>query len=402
MQTYTYEARNTATGNKVKGNVQADSERSAAHLIKDQGLAPLSIVLKNQPGKHFYNRVKNKEKVLFARQLATLVNAGLPITQSLRNVQQQASNAVMRVVTEDIISSVEGGQSLADSLKKHPDVFNGVFVSMVAAGEASGTLDKALDRLANQQEKDAEVMSKLRGAMIYPIVVLLVMLAVMVFMLVGVLPQVKTLYQSLSAGKMPFMTSLLMSLSTFIIKFWWLLVVIIIALAIFGRRWFKTPGGRRFSDKLKLRVKPFNRLFLKVYMARFARTGATLIASGLPLIEMLEIASDAVRNVYIQDSIAHSIEQVKGGKSLADSLKGDPYFLPLVPDMLKIGEQSGAIEEMMGKTADYYEKEVDNEIKNISALIEPVMMVMLGVGAIIIVVAVLLPIYGLANKSFVQ
>ena len=402
MLTFDYEARNPATGQKVKAQVQADSEHSAARLLQEQGLAPLSIKVQQDTSNRAYRKVKTKDKVLFARQLATLVNAGLPVVQSLRTVQQQTTNKIIKLVTDDVISSVEGGQSLADSLKKYPAIFNAVFTSMIAAGEASGTLDSTLERLAVQQEKDADVLSKIRGAMIYPLVVVFIMLAVLMFMLVGVLPQVKSLYEGMGAGQMPIITRVLLGLSDFVISFWWVLLILAIGVVSFGRRWFRTPAGKRYTDKLKLKLRPINRLFMKVYMARFSRTGATLVASGVPLIQTLEITADAVNNVFIKESINRAIEQVKGGKSLAESLRGDPNFLELVPNMLKIGEQSGAIEQMLSKTADYYEKEVDTEIKNISTIIEPALMIVLGVVALIIVVAVLLPIYGLAGKAFIR
>jgi type IV pilus assembly protein PilC len=401
MLTFDYEARNPATGQKVKAQVQADNERSAAKLIQEQGLAPLSITAQQKDKGRSPKKVKTKDKVLFARQLATLVNAGLPLVQSLRSVQQQTTNKIFKVVIDDVIGSVEGGKTLADSLKKHPQIFSEVFISMIAAGEASGTLDSTLERLAIQQEKDADVLSKIRGAMIYPLVVVFVMLAVLTFMLVGVLPQVKSLYENLSAGQMPILTRLLLGLSGVVVKYWWVLVILIIATATFLRRWLKTPVGKRYLDKIKLKLKPINRLFMKFYMARFSRTGATLIASGVPLIQTLEITGGAVGNSYVKESIDRAKEQVKGGKSLADSLQGDPYFLELVPNMIKIGEQSGAIEQMMSKTADYYEKEVDTEIKNITSIIEPALMIVLGVVALVIVLAVLMPIYGLAGKAFV-
>ena len=382
MLTFNYEARNTSTGQKVKAQVQADTERSAAKLIQEQGLAPLSITVQKESSSRNPKKIKSKDKVLFARQLSTLVNAGLPIMQSLRSVQQQTTNKALKLVIDDIIASVEGGGSLADSLKKHPQVFSEVFVSMVAAGEASGTLDKSLDRLALQQEKDAEVLSKIKGAMIYPLVVIFIMIAVVGFMIVGVLPQVKGLYEGLGAGQMPIITRILLWISDVIIQFWYIFLILIIGLVIFGRRWLKTPNGKRFLDKVKLTLKPINRLFMKIYMARFSRTGATLIASGVPLIQMLEITGNAVANSYIKESIDKAKDQVKGGNSLADSLKGDPYFPELVPNMLQIGEQSGAIEGMMSKIADYYEKEVDNEIKNISTIIEPALMIVLGVVAL--------------------
>jgi len=272
----------------------------------------------------------------------------------------------------------------------------------VAAGEVSGTLDVSLERIANQQEKDAEIVSKIRGAMAYPAVVILVMIAVVGFMVVSVIPQVKVLYEDIPGANLPLVTRILVAVSDFIIHFWWLFLILLIIAIVFGSRWARSMGGKRFVDKAKLTVKPISRLYKKMYMARFARTGGTLVASGVPLIQMLEVTAQAINNVYIEESINRAIEQVKGGKSLGDALQGDPNFLELVPNMLHIGEQSGSTEEMMNKVADYYEKEVDNEIKTISTIIEPALMILLGVVALIIVAAVLLPIYGLAGKTIIR
>jgi type IV pilus assembly protein PilC len=398
---YSYEARNPATGQKVKAQVQADNEQAAAKLIQGQGLAPLTIKIQKEGGYGFLNRVRAKDRVLFARQLSTLINAGLPLVQSLRMVQKQATNKTLQGILNVVITDVESGMSFAASLEKHPQVFSPVFINMVAAGEASGTLDATLERLALQQEKDAEIISKIRGALIYPIIVILVMFAVVGFMVVSVLPQVKTLYDSMPGATLPFLTRVLLALSTFITHFWWVLLIIAIILVVFGSRWMRTIGGKRFIDKLKISVPPLSALYMKMYMARFCRTGSTLVASGVPLIQMLEITGDSINNVYIEESLRRATAMVKGGKSLADSLDGDPHFLELVPNMLHIGEQSGSIEDMLAKTADYFEKEVDNQVKTISTIIEPVLMIILGVVALIIVAAVLLPIYNLAGKNIV-
>ncbi len=405
MLTYEYTAKNAATGQKITADVDADSEQAAAKLIRQQGLAPLSIKLKqgNENGlARLINRVSTKDKVLFSRQLSTLINAGLPLVQSLRNVMGQTQNKKLKSAISHIIGDVEGGSTLSAALSKFPDIFNRVFISLVAAGETSGTLDKSLERVANQQEKDAEILSKVRGAMIYPIIVLLVMLGVVGFMIVKVLPQVEVLYEGLPGAQLPILTRILLGISHFATRFWWVFVIASLIGGLFLSRWARTLGGKQAIDKLKMRMWPVGPLFMKVYMARFARTGQTLVASGVPLIQMLEITGDAVNNVHVENSIKTAIEKVKGGKALSESLQGDPNFLDLVPNMLQIGEQSGAIESMMGKVADYYEKEVDVQIKNISTVIEPVMMIVLGVMAFIIVAAVLLPIYGLAGKTIIR
>ncbi|HEY5152736.1 MAG TPA: type II secretion system F family protein [Candidatus Saccharimonadales bacterium] len=402
MLTFNYEARNAKTGEKVKAQVQADNEEAAAKLIREQDLTPLEIKLERSSsggGFSFGHRIKTKDKVLFSRQLSTLINAGLPLVQSLRSVASQTTNKPFKVVINQIISDVEAGTAFSVALEKHPRVFNRVYVSLVAASETSGTLDSGLERLADQQEKDADIVSKVRGAMIYPAIVLLVMLAVMTFMVVKVLPQVQSIYAGLPGVSLPLITRILLALSHFVTHFWWVVIIAVVLGGFFGSRWARTLGGRSIIDKIKMKAWPVGPLFMKMYMARFARTGTTLVASGVPIIQVLEITGDAVDNVHINHSLKRAIEQVKGGKALSEAIDKDPNFLELVPNMLRIGEQSGALETMLGKVADYYEKEVDNEIKTISTIIEPVLMVVMGIMALIIVAAILLPIYGLVNQS---
>jgi type IV pilus assembly protein PilC len=401
MLSYEYIARNPSTGQKVKADVQADSETAAARLVRAEGLVPIEIkLMKSSTTGGRLSRVSSKDRVLFSRQMSTLINAGLPLVQSLHNVNSQTTSKQLKAITDVVIADVEGGTTLSVAMSRHPKVFNRVYVSMIAAGEASGTLDQSLERLADQQEKDADIVSKVRGAMVYPLIVMFVMMIVMGFMLVKVLPQVRVLYDSFPGADLPFVTKVLLALSAVVSKFWWVFLILLVFGSAMLGKWANTGPGREVFDKLKMRAPLIKSLFMKMYMARFSRTGATLVASGVPLIQMLEITGEAVNNVHIERSIDRAIEKVKGGKSLADALEGDLNFLPLLPNMLRIGEQSGSIEEMLGKTADYYEKEVDNEIKNVQTIIEPVMMVMLGIVAFVIVAAVLLPVYGLAGKSF--
>jgi type IV pilus assembly protein PilC len=403
MLTYQYVARNPATGERIKSDVQAESKETALKLIRQEGLIPLDLSesAKDSAGiMARFNRVPSKDRVLFSRQLSTLIDAGLPLVQSLRNVNEQTTNKTLKSAIAGVISGVEGGSTLSAALARHPKIFNQVYISMIAAGEASGTLDVSLQRLADQQEKDADIISKVRGALIYPAIVVVVMLAVMGFMLIKVLPQVKVLYEGFPGASLPFVTRVLLAVSDFAVKFWWVIVIILVMAAFFTTRWARTGPGKEVIDKVKMRGPLLGNLFNKMYMARFARTGSTLVASGVPLIQMLDITSNAVNNVHISRSLTAAIDKVRGGKALSEALQNDPNFLELVPNMLRIGEQSGSLEQMLGKTADYYEKEVDNQIKSIQTIIEPVMMVLLGVVAFIIVAAVLLPVYSLAGNSF--
>lgn len=402
MLNYHYTARNTATGQHIKADVQADSESAAAKLIRDQGLVPIDIRLSGEGGLggNFRNRVRARDRVLFSRQLSTLINAGLPLLQALRSVNEQTTSKPLKIILSKIIGDVEGGSTLSSAMAKHPRVFNQVYVSLIGAGETSGTLDKALDRLALQQEKDADLVSKVRGALTYPAIVVLVMIGVVGFMVVKVLPQVKTIYDGIGNVSLPLVTRILLAVSDFVIHDWPIVVIVLVLLIFFTTRWARTLGGKQVIDRLKMKMPPIAPLFMKMYMARFARTGSTLVASGVPLLQMLHVTGRAINNVHLEQSINRAADKVKGGKSLADSLANDPNFLPLVPSMLKIGEQSGAMEDMLSKAADYYEKEVDNQIAAISSIIEPIMMVLLGLVALTIVAAVLLPIYQLGNTNF--
>ncbi len=402
MLTYEYTARDPASGQKVKSTVEAESEQAAVNLLQKQGLSPIELKAKATSSNNFLSRythrIKAKDKVLFARQLSTLINAGLPLVQSLRNVAKQTQNKNFQVVINQVINDVESGTSFSAALGKFPDTFNAIFVNLVAAGEVSGTLDVSLARLADQSEKDADIISKVRGAMVYPVIVLLVMVGVIIFMVVKVVPSVQVVYESIPGAQLPLITRLLVSLANFTTKFWWIEIIVVGVIVFFGGRWARTLGGKRVVDKAKMRTPPLGQLFMKLYMARFSRIGSTLIASGVPLIQMLEITGKAINNVHVYESVMKAADKVKGGKALSESLTNDPNFLPLVPDMLHIGEESGSMEEMLGKAADYYEKEVDNQIRAISTIIEPVLMIFMGAVALIVVSAVLLPIYGLVGK----
>src|SRR5579862_8549856 len=359
MQTFTYTARDSKTGQRVQAEIDASDEPAAAKMLIQRGMAPLDISPATEKlgflGK-LRNRVPTKQKVIFSRQLSTLLNAGLPLVQSLTAVQDQMSNKTLKQTLGVIISEVEGGSAFADALAKHPSLFNDVYISLVAAGEASGTLDTSLERLANQQEKDAEIVSKVRGALVYPGVVILVLIGVVIFMTTTVLPQVENFYKGLPGARLPFITVALLALSHFIVHFRWLIIIVLIAAGYVLSRWMRSDSGKSAFDELKIKAPVINQLFMKLYMTRFARTASTLVASGVPMLKMLNTTADAVGNVHIGQSVRAAAEQVKGGKSLSESIKGDPNFLPLVPDMIHTGEQSGQLENMLGKLADYYEK----------------------------------------------
>ena len=399
MKKYVYEARDSASNKIVKSTVQADSENAAAKLLTTQGFIPLKIETEDERANFFARlsgRITTKDKIVFTRQLATLIGAGLPLSQSMRTVHEQTQNKKMQDIVQEIISDIEGGKQLSDSFAKHPEVFDKVFIALVSAGEASGTLDDALRRIAAQQEKDAAMMSKIKGALTYPVIVLVVIVLVIGFMLVTVVPQVKNLYKDLGK-ELPLLTQIMVNTADFFINFWWLVLIIIGIAGYFLGQWLKTDAGIHSKDLFKLNVPMFNGMFRKLYMARFTRTGQTLLGTGVAMLDMLRITSGAVNNTIISEEIDRAADRVKGGKALSASLKNEEYMLEMVPQMIKIGEQSGKIDDMMGKTAQIYEDELDEEIRAISTAIEPILMVVLAIVAGGMVAAILFPIYSLVD-----
>jgi type IV pilus assembly protein PilC len=399
VKKFNYEARDKASSSVVKSMVQADSESAAAKVLIEQGLMPLDIKEIDENGSFFAKlsgRITTKDKIMFLRQLSTLIGAGLPLSQSMRTVLEQTSNKQMQRVVEEVIADVEGGHTLSDAFGKHPDVFDKIVLALVAAGEASGTLDEALKRVATQKEKGAAMMGKIRGAMVYPGIVLLVIVGVMTFMLVAVVPQVAKLYDDMHKS-LPFLTAVMIAVANFIINFWWLALIVLGIAIYFIMQYLKTDSGIKLKDTLKLNLPIFSGMFRKLYMARFTRTGQTLLATGVAMLDMLRISSDSTNNTIISAGIMRAAEKVKGGKALSVALQPEDYILPMVPQMIKIGEQSGKIDEMMGKTAQVFEDELDEEIKAISTAIEPILMVVLAVFAGGMVGAILFPIYSLVG-----
>jgi type IV pilus assembly protein PilC len=399
VKRYNYEAKDTSTGKKVKSVVQAESEQAAANVLLKQGFAPLTITEEGNSDSFFSklsNRITVKDKIVFSRQLATLIGAGLPLSQSMRTIAEQTENKRFRGVIEEILADIEAGKALSESFAKYPELFDKVFLSLIKAGEASGTLDEALKRIANQQEKDAAMMGKIKGALTYPIIVLVVIFGVMGFMMFTVVPQVEKLYNDLDK-ELPLLTAVMVNGASFLSTFWWLVLLIAGGAIYFLRQYLKTEDGIKGMDTFKLNVPLFGVMFRKLYMARFARTAQTLLNTGVPMLDMLKITSDAVNNVVVGKSISNAAEKVKGGKALSDSIEPEDYIMKLVPQMIKIGEQSGKVDEMLGRAAQVYEDELDEQIKSISTAIEPILMVVLAVMAGGMVGAILFPIYSLVN-----
>ena len=398
MRHFSYRAKD-GKGKPIKGVLQAENERAAGKILLDQGLVPDRITEVDEAGLvgKLKKRVSTKDKIVFTRQFATLIGAGLPLSNTLRTLLEQTESKPMKLVIEDILQQVEAGKSLAESCAKHPEVFDQVYLSLLQAGEASGTLDLALKRLADQKEKDEAMMSKIRGAMTYPAIVLLVIIAVVIFMMVMVVPQVQNLY--LDMGKeLPGATKLLVAISNFIVTRWYVVLIALIVFGIVFVQFFRTNIGKRWLAIFVLNVPIFKNLFLRLYNSRFARTMQMLLSTGVAMLDSMQMSAEATNNVAYEQQIIEAKEMVQAGKPLSISLKDKKYMMPLVPQMASIGEESGKIDEMLGKAAKVYEDELDEQINAISTLIEPILMVVMALLIGFIVLAVLMPIYTLVSS----
>ena len=398
MKRFNYKAIEKETGKSVKGNIQAENEQIAGRLLLEQGYIPESVVEEGTGLFGGKGRVTNKDRILFTRQLSTLIGAGLPLASSLRTVVGQTQSKAMKTIAEEILTNVESGRTLYDSFSQYPEVFNGVYLALIRAGETSGTLDLALKRLADQEEKDAAMLSKIKGALVYPAIILVVIIAVLAFMMIMVVPQVKDLYEDMGE-ELPELTQILVSISDFFGNFWWLVGIVVAA--IIGAVWYavkRTPAGRRVMDSFKIHVPIFGGLFRKLYVSRFARTAEMMLATGVPMLDSVKIAIEAVSNTVVEAEYFKSIDIIKGGKPLSESLQDRNYMLPLVPQMASIGEESGKIDEMLGKAAQVYENELDEQINSISTMIEPILMVIMAGLIGVVVGGTLLPIYSLVNS----
>ncbi len=399
MRRFNYRAKDSKTGKTVKGVIQAENERAAGKLLIDQGYVPDTVEEEDTDSifAKLSSKVSNKDKIVFTRQFATLIGAGLPLSNALRTLVEQTESKPMRRVVEDILSQVEAGKTLMEACSKHPDVFDQVYLSLIQAGEASGTLDLALKRLADQKEKDESMMSKIRGAMTYPAIVLFVIIAVVVFMMVMVVPQVENLYEDLGE-ELPVATQILVAISNFVINQWYVVLIVTALMVWILMQFRKTDTGKRWMALLKLNVPIFKNLFLRLYNARFARTMQMLLSTGVALLDSMRMSGEATNNVVYEEQITLAMEKVQAGKPLSEALKDKKYMMPLVPQMSSIGEESGKIDEMLGKAAQVYEDELDEQIAAISTMIEPILMVIMALLIGGIVLAVLFPIYSLVNS----
>ena len=399
MKRFDYTAKDSKTGKTVKGTIQADTERAAGRMLMDQGYSPQKIQEEDEAGGifAFMNKASKKDQIMFTRQFSTLIGAGLPLSASLRTVAEQTESKPMRSIIEEIIADVEGGKKLTEALEKFPETFNRVYLALVDAGETSGSLDVALKRLADQQEKEMAIASKIKSALMSPGITLVVIIAVVIFMMVEVVPQVEDLYESMKE-ELPAATKILVAIANFMMSNYILVIGIVAALVWFFMWFRRTDAGIRALALFKLNVPLFKNLFQMQYMARFGQTMQNLLSTGVSMLDSMQISAESMDNVVLQDEIEKAEVGVRAGKSLSLQLREVDYILPLIPQMAAVGEESGKIDEMLGKAAKVFEQQVDEQVERISEMIEPIMMVVMAVLAGGLIMAILFPIYSLVGS----
>jgi type IV pilus assembly protein PilC len=396
MPTFTYSAR-AATGEIQKGEMVLPSRQDVIGNLRRQRMIPVKVEEKKAGFEiSFGSGIKTREIVIFTRQFATMINAGLPLVQSLDVLAKQSENKVLRKVIEDVLYDVESGNTLADSMRKHPKAFTDLYVNMVAAGEAGGILDVILLRLATFLEKNDRLLRKIKGAMIYPGVILMVAIGAVATLLIFVIPTFQNMFES-AGVPLPGMTQFVIDLSAFLQAYWWAVLAGLAAAGFAVRQAYRSSGGRLAIDRFLLGAPIFGNLLRKAGVARFTRTLGTLVASGVSILEGLEITARTAGNRVLHDAIMGSRASIAGGDTISEPLKRAGVFPPMVVQMINVGEQTGGLDEMLSKIADFYDDEVDAAVEALLSALEPMMIVFLGgvVGGMI--VAMYLPIFDMIN-----
>ena len=396
MATYEYIAVDKM-GKQKKGTMEAQNEDRVKEFVKNEGLIPISVKEQNFLNKDisFGNKkVKARDLSVFCRQFNSILAAGVTILNALQMLSEQTENKTLREVTKEVQIDEEKGESLSSAMSKHRETFPPLLIHMVEAGEASGSLEIAFERMAIQFEKQAKVQGQVKKAITYPIVVICVAIIVVIVMLVVVFPQFKDMFDSLGSV-LPPITKVVIAMSNFVKNFWWLLIILL-SLVVLGIQTFrKTPNGQLFFSRLALRVPVVNQLTVKSASATFARTMSTLLAAGIPLVNGVEIVSKIIGNVIVKDALSGTVDEIKRGVPLSVPLRESEVFPPMVHQMTRIGEETGNVEGMLEKVADYYEEEVEVTTASMTALLEPMIIIVLGVIILFILLAIYSPILGL-------
>lgn len=394
MPNYEYSIRD-ATGQVMPGSSEAENEDILRKRLTEQGFDVVSIKqIKGARVKKIggYGGIKKTDLSIMCRQFSTMIDAGVTLVRCLNVLEDQATNPKMRAILGDIRANVEGGESLTRSMEKYPNIFDRLFLGLVHAGEIGGTLEESLQRLSGFLEKDVELRRKVKSAMTYPVIILVFATMVVLGLMTFILPKFMGLFKDLGITELPLPTAMLQGASNFLLSKWYIMIVITIAFVIALRLFSRTRMGRRTLDRIKLKAPVFGKLNHKVCLARFSRTLATLLASGVPILQAMETVAGTVSNDIIADAIYSARAAIREGERIGEPLARSKQFPPMVVQMISIGEESGSLDPMLSKIADFYEDEVQAALDSLTAAIEPVLIVTLGVIVGFIVISLFLPL----------
>jgi type II secretory pathway component PulF len=399
MPTFRYRIR-TEDGRIQAGIVDASSMDEANAALAERGFEVLLLEPYGAYGKQrfmaFMNRVKSKDIVVVSRTLSVMVSAAVPLVDALRNIALQTENPALKSVMTDISAEVEAGSRLSDAFERHPKIFSSFFVNMIRSGETSGQLEGVLEYLADQQEKDYDMTSKIKGALIYPAFILSALFVVGFIMMTFVIPKLTAILEEANID-LPLSTKMLILVSGFFQRFWFIVLILIVIAVIVIKVASKTPGGRMIIDYLKLKIPLFSALFNRIYVVRFTRSFATLIHGGVDQVKALEIVSAIVGNQVWKKMVYDTIQEVNEGNSLTTAFRRNKDVPAMMNQMIAVGEETGRLQDVLNRVADFYKREVDGLVSNLVTLIEPIIMVLLGVAVGVMVSAILLPMYQMSS-----
>ncbi len=402
MPIYYYKARNK-NGEYLEGLMDSASSESVAQILLSKKLAILEISLKPKNSYTFilnkllFKRVSSKDLVIFFRQISVMLDANLPLVKALKILSVQAENKTLKNIIVGLADEIDGGSPLSSAMAFYPEVFSGFYVNIVHSGETSGRLSEVMNYLADQKEKDYELQSKIKSAMIYPVFVLVLLLAVSFIVMTFVIPGItETLAES--GAELPLITRVLIAMSSFLRDFWWLVISLVFLLSFFVVFWSKTDSGKRIIDIVKLKIPIFGGIYKNIYIVRICLSFATLIRGGVPIATSLGIVKDVVDNSVYADILAKAMASVDEGNSISEAFSNNSYIPIVVPQMMEVGEESGKLDEVLTKVSDFYTKEIDNTVRNLSVLLEPFIMLVLGLGVGLFIAAVILPMWQLSSS----
>lgn len=401
MKKFLYKAKG-ANGRVVSGSVNAENEAAAENVLIKNNLVALEIiparVSASSSFANFFGRVNGKDRALFARQLATMIEAGLTLPKAIKIASTQARNDRIRNIYLDVYKDLEEGVQFSSALAKHPEAFDRVFVSVVGAGESTGKLDVVLAQIANQLENDNNFAGKVKSAMYYPAFILVALIAIGTYMLVKVVPTLKGIFDAQGA-QLPVSTKMLISLSDFMQIYWYIVIAILVAVVVFFRYYLASEVGGQLKDRIEINIPGLNKIFKGMYLYRMTQVLSMLLGAGVPMLTSLRICASAVGNGLYEEAMLDIAKHVERGIPLSAQLLKEPVFPPIIGQMAAVGEETGQLDGVMEKVSQYYKEETDQLVKTLSTLIEPIILIIMGIGVAFLVFSVLLPIYQVSQLA---